>query len=313
MLFRSSIGDEEIPDTLSEGQFKEIWDSTSKKYYVKRKNFLRIIEETIESVFTIGQLQENYNRFNSNEFQSYLNQTDKEYVEDLRQIFAALLRYNEESEFDYKADTLGRADEIRKRLEEKIADNPTYISFEKLLPMLTQLQAKIFKESSQLYGDSEPDIKVELSGDCSIDEANMIVRVPIAYTNKNNVQNADNVSTDDKDKSGKISLKAERFNEFWNLYPKKRKKKDAEKAWEKLKLTEELYLKIISQVKLNIENNPDWRKDNGQFIPYPASWLNSGSWDDEIFIGQSGGLNNANTAKAGDSDWGNLLDWIPSG
>jgi hypothetical protein len=25
----------------------------------------------------------------------------------------------------------------------------------------------------------------------------------------------------------------------------------------------------------------EWRKDNGQFIPYPASWLNAGGWDDE--------------------------------
>ena len=189
-----NISEQQIPDSVSMEYFKEIWDNTSKKYYVKRKNFLRIIEETIESAFIIGQLQENYNRFIGNEFQEYLNQTDKEYVEDLRLIFAALLRYNEESEFDYKADTLGRADEIRKRLEEKIVDNPTYISFEKLRPMLTQLQAKIFKESAQLYGDSEPDIKVELSGDCSVDEANMLVHVPIAYTNKNNVQNADNVS-----------------------------------------------------------------------------------------------------------------------
>ena len=189
-----SIGDEQIPDSLTEKQFNEIWDITSKKYYVKRKNFLRTIEETIESIFIFGQLQDNYNRFNESEFQAYLNQTDREYVEDLRMIFAALLRYNEESEFDYKADNLGRADDIRKRLEEKIADNPTYISFEKILPMLTQLQAKIFKESAQLYGDSEPDIKVELSGDCSIDEVNLIVRAPISYTNKNNVQNADNVS-----------------------------------------------------------------------------------------------------------------------
>jgi hypothetical protein len=26
----------------------------------------------------------------------------------------------------------------------------------------------------------------------------------------------------------------------------------------------------------------DWQKDNGQFIPHPASWLNAGGWDDEL-------------------------------
>jgi hypothetical protein len=24
-----------------------------------------------------------------------------------------------------------------------------------------------------------------------------------------------------------------------------------------------------------------WRKDGGQFVPYPASWLRAGQWDDE--------------------------------
>ena len=188
----SRIGETEIPDSIKFNTFMKIWELSSKKYYAKRESFLRIIEETVDSVFVIGQLQENYNRFIGSEFQSYLNQTDKEYAGDLQLIFAALQRYNEESEFDYKADTLGRADEIRKRLEEKIADNPTYISFEKLLPMLRQLQAKILKESAQLYGNSEPIISVKLAGNCSVDESR-IVHAPIAFSNKNNVQNADNV------------------------------------------------------------------------------------------------------------------------
>lgn len=188
------IGDVDIPDSIDFDQFKEIWESSAKKYYSKRENFLRVIEETIESVFVVGQLQDNISKFDGSEFQSYLTQTDREYMEALRRIFTALLRYNEESEFDYKADTLGNADDIRKRLEEKIGDNPTYISFEKLRTMLSRLQAKIFRESAQLYGNSEPEITVKLAGECSVDESQMIVRAPIAFTNKNNVQNADNVS-----------------------------------------------------------------------------------------------------------------------
>ena len=26
----------------------------------------------------------------------------------------------------------------------------------------------------------------------------------------------------------------------------------------------------------------DWTKQNGQFIPYPATWLNSAGWEDEL-------------------------------
>jgi hypothetical protein len=28
---------------------------------------------------------------------------------------------------------------------------------------------------------------------------------------------------------------------------------------------------------------PGWLKDGGQFVPYPASWLNARSWEDEPF------------------------------
>lgn len=27
-----------------------------------------------------------------------------------------------------------------------------------------------------------------------------------------------------------------------------------------------------------------WRKDNGQFIPYPATWLNQERWEDEYGV-----------------------------
>ncbi|TBV01264.1 hypothetical protein DNK34_21550 [Pseudomonas dryadis] len=27
---------------------------------------------------------------------------------------------------------------------------------------------------------------------------------------------------------------------------------------------------------------PDWLKDNGQFVPLPASWLNGKRWEDEL-------------------------------
>lgn len=189
-----SIGDVNIPDGITEEQFEQFWELASNKYYIKRKQFLRTIELAIETVFIVGQHQENYERFSNSEFHRYLNSTDKDFIADLNRIFLQLRRYNEESEFDYKSDTLSNVDEIRSRLVEKIADNPTYIGYEKLLPMLNQLQAKIFKESSQLYGESQPEIRVTISGDCSIEENDFLIRVPIAFTNKNNVQNADNVS-----------------------------------------------------------------------------------------------------------------------
>lgn len=70
------------------------------------------------------------------------------------------------------------------------------------------------------------------------------------------------------------------FDEFWAAYPKKRSRGDAEKAWQKLRPDKALLAKILEAVEV-AKTGDDWRKDNGQFIPYPASWLRSKGWEDE--------------------------------
>ena len=71
------------------------------------------------------------------------------------------------------------------------------------------------------------------------------------------------------------------FDRFWATYPKKTAKQNALKAWQKLnpddKLTEEILLALEQQKK-----SVQWQKDNGQFIPYPATWLNGKRWEDII-------------------------------
>ena len=69
---------------------------------------------------------------------------------------------------------------------------------------------------------------------------------------------------------------------FWELYPRKVGKGDAKKKWDKIKPNSELFDKIINAVKENINHNSQWKRDNGQFIPHPATWLNQGRWDDDI-------------------------------
>jgi hypothetical protein len=76
------------------------------------------------------------------------------------------------------------------------------------------------------------------------------------------------------------------FLAFWLAYPKKVGKAAAFKAWKKINpvngLCERIHATIIRQ-----QQSEQWRKDNGQFIPNPATWLNQGRWDDEpVSIGQ---------------------------
>ena len=84
-------------------------------------------------------------------------------------------------------------------------------------------------------------------------------------------------------------IQQERFAEFWKVYPKKRSKGSAEKAWKKIKPDKELHERILSAVRDNIARNHSWQKDNGQFIPYPASWLNAKGWEDSLEDAQMGG------------------------
>lgn len=77
------------------------------------------------------------------------------------------------------------------------------------------------------------------------------------------------------------SLQERRFEEFWSVYPKKRSRDSAWRAWKKISPNEELCAMIVESVSDHIARDPDWKKDNGQFIPYPATYLNGGGWQDE--------------------------------
>lgn len=88
----------------------------------------------------------------------------------------------------------------------------------------------------------------------------------------------------------KKDVHAERFIEFWSVYPKKVGKGAAEKAWSKIKPNAELHLKILSAIERQ-KMSEQWLRDNGQYIPNPATWLNQRRWEDE--------LQEANPARGG--------------
>ena len=71
------------------------------------------------------------------------------------------------------------------------------------------------------------------------------------------------------------------FDNFWKAYPRKMSKGQAEKTFKKLNPDEQLLKTIISAIE-KAKKTADWQKDNGQFIPYPSTWLNSKGWLDEI-------------------------------
>lgn len=73
----------------------------------------------------------------------------------------------------------------------------------------------------------------------------------------------------------------ERFDKFWNAYPKKKSKGVVEKWFTKNKPSEELVNEMIDKINL-LKTTEQWKKNNGQYIPYPSTWLNAKGWEDEI-------------------------------
>jgi DNA-binding transcriptional ArsR family regulator len=73
----------------------------------------------------------------------------------------------------------------------------------------------------------------------------------------------------------------EGFEQFWKLYPKKKGRKDAAKAWAKLKPNVELHQTLITALGSHCVSE-DWTKDGGRYIPNAATWLNGERWHDVL-------------------------------
>lgn len=65
------------------------------------------------------------------------------------------------------------------------------------------------------------------------------------------------------------------FDVFWDAYPRKVGKKDAKKAFSKVKTDLKTLLTAIETQK----KSDQWQKG---YIPNPATWLNQGRWEDEL-------------------------------
>ena len=106
------------------------------------------------------------------------------------------------------------------------------------------------------------------------------------------------------DDGAKKSAVEVRFDEFWNAYPKKVGKQYALKAWNKIKPTAELHESIMQAINRQ-KRSDQWRRDNGRYIPNPATWLNGGYWEngEEVSTGESDQRDPQRDADVG-RDWG---------
>lgn len=69
------------------------------------------------------------------------------------------------------------------------------------------------------------------------------------------------------------------FEEFWTAYPRKTAKQAAFKKWCQINPDMDLVRKMLTAIEQQ-SKSAQWTKDEGQFIPHPATWLNQARWDD---------------------------------
>lgn len=71
------------------------------------------------------------------------------------------------------------------------------------------------------------------------------------------------------------------FGEFWELYPKKSGQRDARAAWEELSPDDSTQRQIMDALR-RAKGSPQWREENGRYIPKAAKWLRERQWSNVV-------------------------------
>jgi hypothetical protein len=81
-------------------------------------------------------------------------------------------------------------------------------------------------------------------------------------------------------KEGIVKGRTEGFNQFWEAYPKKVGRGLAVKLWDKLRPSDDTLKTILAAIEQQ-KQSEQWKKDGGQFIPHPSTWLGQERWTDQ--------------------------------
>ena len=78
-----------------------------------------------------------------------------------------------------------------------------------------------------------------------------------------------------------------RYFDLWYIhYPRKIGKKDAYKAFKKVSPNKEEFQQMVKVLKY--QTSIKWADEDDKFIPYPATYLNRGFYDEEIKTNSEG-------------------------
>lgn len=129
-------------------------------------------------------------------------------------------------------------------------------------------------------------INIECNIKCSCVESakyllDIIKQSKYILENNNNIliiKDSDEVNKDIKAKQDKV-IKANYFELFWKIYPKKVGKEKCFRWYISHNINSDLNDIIIKSIEKQKTSN-QWR--DSQYIPQPYTWLNRSGWNDEL-------------------------------
>lgn len=131
-------------------------------------------------------------------------------------------------------------------------------------PKETEKTERFFEKAKKADTDNDTEIDTDKGTDIDTDTGIEIEKHSLSH-----------------DKKQSTAFQERYFAIFWDAYPNKKAKTNALKAWNKIKPNGDLFDKIMRAVDIQ-KRSEDWQRENGRFIPYPATWLNGGYWDNEV-------------------------------
>ena len=153
---------------------------------------------------------------------------------------------------------------------EKVKDDSFRIYLEKLLDG-EEIDKRIYpidRVMSENTNSITPiDTTVTVTDTVNVNSSNSINSINIEDVNK------------EKEVKKRVRKKYEdtpEFEAFWNAYPKQKAKTEAREAFAKVDVPLQTLLDALEIQK----KSHDWQKEGGQYIPYPAKWLNKRRWED---------------------------------
>jgi hypothetical protein len=126
------------------------------------------------------------------------------------------------------------------------------------------------QEQSISYDNAQPDTEKPVTGKPLGWKQEAIKEIK----NKDNIKYKTNITcaSDDARKS---------FDQFWNIYPRKKDKQRAFKIWIDTNCHEKAEI-IINKLGMQVLNDSQWKTI--QYIPHPTTYLRNARWEDEVTL-----------------------------